>query len=162
MAERIAVNSPARLSEAIIRLTAMYRERKYVVVSMRPGKDRTLDQNALWFAMYQRIAQMTQIGDVEDARRYCKLHLGVPIMRKSDVDFFNAWNRSFLNLTYEEKLALMGPCSLFGPDGFPVTRLFDRAQGIVYTDKIAEEFESKGVIFDDLLSEVRRHENYQQ
>lgn len=153
MAERISVNSAARLSEAITRLTAMYRDRKYVVVSLRPGKDRTLDQNALWFAMYQRIAQMTQIGDVEDARRYCKLHFGVPIMRKASEDFRHGWSVSFLMLTYETKLELMGPCALFGPDGFPVTRLFDRAQGIAYTEKIAEEFSAKGVVFDDLLSE---------
>lgn len=152
MTDRIAVNSAARLSEAITRLTAAYKEHKYVVVSMRPGKDRSLDQNALWFAMYKRIAEMTEIGDVEDARRYCKLHFGVPIMRKSSVDFFNACNRSFMPLTYEEKLHLMGPCSLFGPDGFPVTRLFDRPQGVAYTDKIVEEFGPKGVRFDDLLS----------
>lgn len=150
---KISVNSSSRLSEAITKLTAMYREKKYVVVSMRPGKDRTLDQNALWFAMYQRIAQMTEIGDVEDARRYCKLHFGVPIMRKADEGFCHAWNVSFLMLTYEKKLELMGPCALFGPDGFPVTRLFDRGQGVAYTDKIATEFGDKGVIFDDLLSE---------
>lgn len=153
MTDRIAVNSAPRLSEAISRLTAMFREKKYVVVSLRPGKDRTLDQNALWFAMYQRIAEMTNMGDVEDARRYCKLHVGVPIMRKADVDFFNAWNRSFLHLTYEEKLHLMGPCNLFGPDGFPVTRLFNRAQGIAYTDQIVCEFAGK-VVFDDLLGDV--------
>lgn len=151
--EKVSVNSAARLSEAITKLTTAFREHKYVVVSFRPGKDRTLDQNALWFAMYQRIANMTQIGDVEDARRYCKLHFGVPIMRKADEDFRNAWNVSFLLLTYETKLELMGPCALFGPDGFPVTRLFDRAQGIAYTDKIVAEFSSKGVAFDDLLSQ---------
>lgn len=154
MADKISVNCPAKLSEAINRLTTAYREHKFVVVSFRPGKDRTLDQNALWFALYQRIAQMTQIGDVEDARRYCKLHFGVPIMRKADEDFRNAWNVSFLLLTYETKLELMGPCALFGPDGFPVTRLFDRAQGIAYTDKIVAEFSAKGVVFDDLLGEV--------
>ena len=153
-AEKISVNCPAKLSEAITRLTTAYREHKFVVVSFRPGKDRTLDQNALWFALYQRIAQMTQIGDVEDARRYCKLHFGVPIMRKADEDFRNAWNVSFLLLTYETKLELMGPCALFGPDGFPVTRLFDRAQGIAYTDKIVAEFSSKGVVFSDLLGEA--------
>lgn len=153
MSEKISVNSSARLAEAIAKITAMYRERKYVVVSLRPGKDRTLDQNALWFAMYQRIAQMTQIGDVEDARRYCKLHLGVPIMRKASEEFRHAWNASFLMLDYETKLELMGPCALFGPDGFPVTRLFDRAQGIAYTDKIAAEWSGRGVCFDDLLSE---------
>lgn len=151
MAEKISVNCPAKLSEAIGRLTAAYREHKFVVVSFRPGRDRTLDQNALWFALYQRIAQMTEIGDVEDARRYCKLHFGVPIMRKVSEDFRNAWNVSFLLLTYETKLELMGPCALFGPDGFPVTRLFDRAQGIQYTDRIVAEFSGKGVVFDDLL-----------
>lgn len=154
MTEKVSVNSAAKLSEAIHKLTQLYRDKKFVVVSMRPGKERTLDQNALWFAMYQRIAQMTQMGDVEDVRRWCKLHLGVPIMRRSDVDFFNAWNRSFLHLTYEEKLHLMGPCNLFGPDGFPVTRLFNRAQGIAYTDQIVAEFSAKGVVFSDLLSEA--------
>ena len=154
MTDKISVNSAAKLSEAITKLTAAYRQHKFVVVSLRPGKDRTLDQNALWFALYQRIAQMTQIGDVEDARRYCKLHFGVPIMRKADEDFRNAWNVSFLLLTYETKLELMGPCALFGPDGFPVTRLFDRAQGIAYTDQIVAEFSSKGVVFSDLLGEA--------
>lgn len=153
MTNKISVNSASKLSEAITKLTTAYREHKFVVVSMRPGKDRTLDQNALWFAMYQRIAQMTQIGDVEDARRYCKLHFGVPIMRKACEDFRHGWNVSFMLLTYETKLELMGPCALFGPDGFPVTRLFNRAQGIAYTDQIVAEFTGKGVVFDDLLSQ---------
>lgn len=151
---KLSVNGAARLSEAITRLTAMFREHKFVVVSMRPGKDRTLDQNALWFAMYTRIAQMTEIGDVEDARRYCKLHFGVPLMRKADPDFRHAWDVSFLMLTYETKMELMGPCALFGPDGFPVTRLFNRAQGIAYTEKIVAEWSERGVVFDDLLGEA--------
>ena len=154
MTDKISVNSAAKLSEAITKLTAAYRQHKFVVVSLRPGKDRTLDQNALWFALYQRIAQMTQIGDVEDARRYCKLHFGVPIMRNADADFRDAWNRMFLHLTYEQKLELMGPCAIFGPDGFPVTRLFNREQGIAYTDKIVTEFSAKGVFFGDLMGEV--------
>lgn len=148
---KLSVNGVAKLSEAIAKITAMFREHKFLVVSIRPGKDRTLDQNALWFAMYQRIAQMAEIGDVEDARRYCKLHYGVPIMRKADEDFRHAWNVSFLMLTYETKLELMGPCALFGPDGFPVTRLFDRAQGVAYTDKIVADWSQRGVVFDDLL-----------
>jgi len=154
MTEKISVNSATKLSEAINALTAMYRQSKFVVVSMRPGKDRTLDQNALWFALYQRIAQMTQLGDVEDARKYCKLHFGVPIMRAADADFRDAYNMALLHLPYEVKLNWMGPCALFGPDGFPVTRLFNRAQGIAYTDQIVAEFSVKGVVFTDLLGEV--------
>ncbi|WP_288492050.1 hypothetical protein [uncultured Pseudomonas sp.] len=153
MTERISVNSSAKLSEAVSRLTKLWRDSHYVVVSLRVGKDRTLDQNALWFSLYQRIAEMTQIGEVEDARRFCKLHHGVPIMRRDDPDFRDGWNRIFLNLTYEEKLALMGECSLFGPDGFPVTRLFNRAQGVQYTDRVLDDFRAKGVFFDDLLKE---------
>ena len=154
MTDKISVNCQAKLSEAITRLSAMFRDKKFVVVSLRPGKDRTLDQNALWFALYQRIAQMTQIGDVEDARRYCKLHFGVPIMRAASEDFRHGYNMALLNLPYEVKLSWMGPCALFGPDGFPVTRLFNRAQGIAYTDQIVAEFSAKGVVFTDLLGEV--------
>ena len=34
-----------------------------------------------------------------------------------------------------------------------MTRLFDRAQGAVYIEQIVAEFEPKGVVFDDILSE---------
>lgn len=153
MSEKIAVNSAARLSEAITKLTSMYREKKYVVVSMRPGKDRTLDQNALWFACYKRIAEMTAIGDEADARRYCKLHIGVQILLNTDPDFQESWYRVMRHLPYEEKLSMMGECKLFGPDGFPVTSLFNRQQGILYTDRLVAEFSQKGVFFCDLLGE---------
>lgn len=153
MTDKISVNSQAKLSEAITSLTTMYRDKKFVVVSLRPGKDRTLDQNSLWFALYKRIAQMTQIGDVEDARRYCKLHLGVQILLNEDDEFRNGWYRTMRHLTYAEKLDLMGGNALFGPDGFPVTRLFNRAQGIAYTDRIVADFTERGVVFADLLSE---------
>ena len=151
MTDRISVNSTTKLSEAISKLTSMFREKKFVVVSLRPGKDRTLDQNALWFAFYKRIAEMTQIGDAADARRYCKLHIGVQILLNEDEEFQRAWYRVMRHLPYEEKLAMMGDCKLFGPDGFPVTSLFNRAQGVAYTDRILAEFTAKGVFFDDLL-----------
>lgn len=153
MTDKISVNSASKLSEAITKLSAMYRDKKFVVVSLRPGKDRTLDQNALWFALYKRIAEMTQIGDAADARRYCKLHIGVQILLNEDVEFQQAWYRVMRHLPYEEKLAMMGDCKLFGPDGFPVTSLFNRAQGIAYTDRIVAEFSGKGVFFGDLLGE---------
>lgn len=154
MADRISVNSTTKLSEAISKLTSMFRDKKFVVVSLRPGKDRTLDQNALWFAFYKRIADMTQIGDAADARRYCKLHIGVQILLNEDPEFQQAWYRVMRHLPYEEKLAMMGECKLFGPDGFPVTSLFNRAQGVAYTDRILAEFTARGVFFGDLVGEV--------
>ena len=153
MSEKISVNSQAKLSEAITMLTRLFRDKKFVVVSMRPGKDRTLDQNALWFAFYKRIAEMTQIGDASEARKYCKLHHGVQILINEDEDYRAAWHRTTKHLNYEEKLDLMGDCKLLGPDGFPVTSLFNRAQGIAYTERVVADFTARGVVFSDLLGE---------
>ncbi|WP_176516953.1 hypothetical protein [Pseudomonas ceruminis] len=154
MTEKISVNSQAKLSEAVTMLTRLFRDKKFVVVTMRPGKDRTLDQNALWFAFYKRISEMTQIGDASEARKYCKLHHGVQILLNEDQDFQAAWYRVMRHLSYEEKLDMMGDCKLFGPDGMPVTSLFNRAQGVAYTDRILAEFTVKGVFFGDLVGEV--------
>lgn len=154
MTEKISVNSQAKLSEAITMLTRLFRDKKFVVVSMRPGKDRTLDQNALWFAFYKRIAEMTQIGDASEARKYCKLHHGVQILINEDEDYRAAWHRTTKHLNYEEKLDLMGDCKLLGPDGFPVTSLFNRAQGIAYTERVVADFTARGVVFSDLLGEA--------
>lgn len=153
MTDKISVNCQAKLSEAITRLSAMFRDKKYVVVSLRSGKDRTLHQNRLWFAMYKRIAEMTQIGDEAEARRYCKLHIGVQILLNEDPGFQAEWYRVMRHLPYETKLGMMGECHLFGPDGFPVTSLFNRSQGIAYTDRIVARFAPQGVYFDDLLSQ---------
>jgi len=154
VAERIAINSASKLSEAINLITRMYREKKYLVLSLREGKDRTLDQNALWFALYERIAQMTNIGDVEDARSYCKLHVGVRILLRDCADYRETWDRLFLHWSYEDKLALMGAHPVAGPEGLAVTRLFNRKQGIEYTDRIVSEFTGRGVFFGDLLGEA--------
>lgn len=63
MSDKISVNCQAKLSEVITKISAMYKDKKFVVVTLRAGKDRTLDQNRLWFGMYKRIAEMTQIGE---------------------------------------------------------------------------------------------------
>jgi hypothetical protein len=154
VAERIAINSASKLSEAISLITRMYREKKYLVLSLREGKDRTAIQNNLWFALYERIAQMTNIGDVEDARSYCKLHVGVRILLRDCADYRETWDRLFLHWSYEDKLALMGAHPVAGPEGLAVTRLFNRKQGIEYTDRIVSEFTGRGVFFGDLLGEA--------
>lgn len=154
MTDKISVNCQSKLTEAVTRMTTMFRDKKFVVVTMRAGKSRTLDQNALWFAMYKRISEMTQVGDPGEARKYCKLHIGVQILLNEDSGFQAEWYRVMRHLPYEAKLDMMGGCHLFGPDGFPVTSLFNRAQGIQYTDRIVAHFSRHGVVFSDLLGEV--------
>lgn len=149
---RLRINSAESLSAVIRKLSEEYKAHKYLVVSYRIGRDRTLDQNSLWWAMYERIAQMTQMGDAEDVRRYCKHDIGASILYRDEQEFREGWDTIIAELPYEMRLQLMGSCALFGPDGMPITRLFSRKQGVEYTDSIVAEFAPKGVVFDDLLS----------
>jgi hypothetical protein len=151
MSEKMIINSLPSLGTAIRELTQAFKDSKWLTVTWKVGKDRTLSQNALWFAMYQRIALMTEIGDAMDARRYCKLHFGVRILLKDSEAYRDQWFRLFSAMPYEEKLLLMGDHALTGPDGLPVTSLFDRKQGIEYTERVAAEFTQRGVVFDDIL-----------
>jgi len=151
-AYRVTINSLATLSACIAELYAKFREHKYLVLSVRPGKDRSLDQNALWQKMYERVAVSTGQGTQKEVWADCKLLLGVPILRRDDERFAAGWDRYFSDKSYGEQLFLMGANPLFGPDGFPVTRLFGTAQGREYTEAIADQYARLGVHFGDLLS----------
>lgn len=153
MGERMTVNSAARLSEAFARVTALFRQYGYVKLSASTGKDRTALQNALWFGMYKRAAETIEAGDAEEIRKLCKLEVGVRILLRDSQDFHATWFRLFAHLSYEEKLELMGGHPVAGPEGLPVTRLFDRKQGIEYTERVAAKLRAQGVYLDDLLSE---------
>lgn len=55
---KILINSQDKLTEAVTALQRTFAEKKYLTIQVKTGRDRTLDQNALWFAMYKRIAQV--------------------------------------------------------------------------------------------------------
>lgn len=150
---RLTVNGAASLTTALTKLTAAFREHKFLVISVRPGRDRSAEQNRLWQGMYKRISETLGQGDPKEVWAYCKLMLGVPILRRDDERFGKGWDRYFSDKSFEEQLFLMGANPLFGPDGFPVTRLFGTKQGAEYTDAILAYYMPKGVFFDDLLSQ---------
>lgn len=149
--ERLVVNSSVALSEALGDVQRMYRDHKYLVLNIRPGRDRSTEQNRLWRRMYDRISAVTGQGTADDAWAYCKLMCGVPILRRDDDQFQKGWMRYFAMRSFEEQLFLMGANPLFGPDGFPVTRLFGTAQGTEYTQRICDYYAQYGVFFDDIL-----------
>jgi hypothetical protein len=110
-------------------------------VQVSAGANRSIEQNALAFKWYAEIAQ--QMGDrtVSEVRAYCKLHHGVRIMRAEEETFRTAWNKHFIDWSYEDKLALM-----VEPMDLPVTRLMKVAQLSQYLDAIADEFMAQGVV----------------
>lgn len=109
---------------------------KRPVFELVPEK-RSLDQNAMFYALYQQIA--TQSGDqsINDVRRECKLRYGVPILRASDPEFKALYDKCIKDaLTYEEKLQSM--------DILPVTRRMSKEQGTEYIDTILREYSNQG------------------
>lgn len=150
---KLIINSDGAFSRAVGTISAEYQQHKHLTLTVKAGIDRTAQQNRLWAAMYKRLQQHGLFETGIEAKKYCKLLVGVPILLEESPDFAVAWRDHFGCLGYEEQIEMMGPCSLFGAEGFPVTRLFTRPQGRRYTEDLANhhEFVVKCVSFHDLL-----------
>lgn len=114
------------------------------------GKIRTWHQNKLQRRWMQEIAE--QLGDItaEEARGYCKLTLGVPILRAENEAFCARYDAIVKPLPYEQKLAIM-----MEPLDLPVTRIMTTKQKTAYLDAVWRHFSEKGVVLTD-PEELRR------
>jgi hypothetical protein len=100
------INSERSLAEVTNRLIELWHAKKYLRLSIKTGKDRSLDQNAISHCWYEQIAKEVG-GSAEQVKRECKLLYGVPILRASDAEFSD-WCVSALDwLGYEEKVEAM-------------------------------------------------------
>jgi hypothetical protein len=115
-----------------------------LVVSMERGSHRTVKQNRLQRQWLNEIAE--QLGDrtAEEARGYCKLAFGVPILRAENEAFLAAYDKHVKGLPYETKLAMM-----MEPLDFPVTRLMTTRQHTNYLDAIHRHFSEQGLALTD-------------
>lgn len=100
-------------------------------------ESRTVDQNAMFFALYAQVAAQKQDESVEEIRRYCKLHFGVPILRRDDPQFRDWYNKTLLHSDYEIKKESMRYV--------PVTSDFSKKQGSEYIDEIIREYSQQGL-----------------
>ena len=108
------------------------------------GRRRTTEQNRLQRLWLNEIAE--QLGDrtPEEVRGYCKLTMGVPILRAENVEFRERYDEIIRPLTYEQKLAMM-----MEPLDLPVTRLMTTDQKTRYLDAIQRHFLELGVALTD-------------
>jgi hypothetical protein len=114
--------------------------------------DRTLAQNRLQFEFTKQIARQKPDDTAEGWRAYCKLRIGVPILRIENEKFRNTYDRIIRPLDYEQKLELMSP-----PIDMPITSLMTVKQFALYLDEVQRHFASEGVALtagDDLMSEA--------
>lgn len=109
-------------------------------VVIRPHKSkRSADQNRL---MWLWLSEAEQHGDqtVEEYRAYCKLHIGVPILRAESEHFREQYDATVKGLDYETKLRLMGE-----PIDFPVTRLMGVQQMSRFLEAMRADLVARGV-----------------
>jgi len=115
-------------------------QKRPFTVDITKGKHRTVEQNRLQRLWLNEIAE--QLGDntPEEVRGYCKLTMGVPILRAESEAFRARYDAVVKPLGYEQKLALM-----MEPLDLPVTRLMSTEQKTRYLDAIVRHFGEQGV-----------------
>lgn len=115
-----------------------------MTVSISKGGKRTLKQNKLQRLWVNEIAE--QLGDQtpEEVRGYCKLTIGVPILRAEHDAFRERYDAIVKPLPYEQKIALM-----MEPLDFAVTRIMTTKQKTAYLDGVHRHFAEKGIVLTD-------------
>lgn len=115
-----------------------------ITVSWVLGRDRTGQQNRLQRMWCNEVS--TQLGDQtpEEVRGFCKLTMGVPILRAEDEAFCAAYDKVVMPLPYEDKLACM-----MEPIDFPVTRRMKVAQHVRFLDEMHRYWSERGLRLTD-------------
>ena len=103
---------------------------------LQDGK-RSLDQNAMAFALYKQISQQLEDQSIREIRAECKLTVGVPILRASNAKFMAMYDKGLKQLDYEEKLAAM--------EFIPVTSLMGKKDFSSFLDEVVRVYSQQGI-----------------
>lgn len=126
-------------------LTALLSNRAMpFTVAIKDGKHRTNNQNRLQHMWMAEAADQLKDQTSEDYRAYCKLHIGVPILRNCHEVFAEKYDRLIKPLPYEVKIEYMKE-----PIGFPVTSLMTTKQKGEYLDAVYQHLTGLGVKLTD-------------
>ena len=104
------------------------------------GKRRSVEQNKLQRRWLNEIAEQWDGHTAEEIRGYCKLHIGVPILREENEAFREKYDAIIRPLPYEHKLAAM-----MEPLSMPVTSIMTTKQKARFLDAVYLHFTEKGV-----------------
>lgn len=126
------VNSDTSLQQAIGELRELYKVHKFLSITIKTGKARSIDQNSISHAWYEQIARELRDDTALGVKNYCKLHFGVPILRAENEDFRIQYDTVLKPLTYEKKLMAM--------NFLPVTSLMTKPQLSQYLEAIQQAY----------------------
>lgn len=137
----VIVNSKQSLESCQLAMAAAWDKDKYIRVSWKIGKDRSMDQSALAEIWYRQVSHELSEDTPEGIKCEMKLRLGVPILRATDDNFRAMWDEKIKGIfTYEQKLALM--------QYLPVTSLLTVEQMSQYLDNMQKDWARRGVVLE--------------
>jgi hypothetical protein len=112
-----------------------------MTVNIEIGRQRSKAQNRLQRKWMKEIAD--QLGDQtpEEVRGFCKLTIGVPILRMENEKFREAYDRRVRPMPYEQKMAFM-----MEPFDLAVTRIMTTKQKTAYLDGVHRYFSERGIV----------------
>lgn len=125
-----------------------------ITVSISDGGRRSAKQNRLNRLWMNEIAEQMDGWSPEYARAYCKLTLGVPILRAENEEFCERYDAVVKPMPYETKMDLM-----MEPLDFPVTRLMTVRQQTKYLDGVHRHFSENGLILTDPGDLLKQHQS---
>lgn len=115
-----------------------------ISLTIAKGSKRSTKQNRLSRQWMLDIARDLEGWTAEEARGYCKLHFGIPILRAENEAFALEYDAVVRPLPYETKIKLM-----MVPFDFGVTRIMSVKQQTAYLDAISRHFSELGVALTD-------------
>ena len=131
------VNSDISLQAFIGDVREAYQTDRYLKISYKSGKGRSLSQNDISHAWYEQLARELREDNALGWKCYCKLHHGVPILRAEDDGFREIYDTVLIMMSYEKKLTVMKI--------LPVTSTMTKSQLSQYLTAIQTDFLSRGV-----------------
>lgn len=135
------INSAEGLSKFIGELRETWGTHKFVRVTVKTGKDRSLDYNALSHCWYQQVADELREDTALGVKNFCKLNFGIPILRAEDDEFRTFYDAGMkLSLNYEQKIKAMAY--------MPVSSLLTQKQFDQYARAMQEHYRTRGVVLE--------------
>jgi len=106
--------------------------RKWKVIVGAYKQDRSVEQNAVCHGWYGKIARELKEDTPEGVKRWCKLNIGVPILRTDDADFSAFCDLALKRLSYEKQIEAM--------KYLDVTSLMSTSQMLEYMTTMQDTF----------------------
>lgn len=104
------------------------------------GDLRSLAQNRLMHKWFRDLGKSELGMTADEARAWCKLHIGVPLLREESETFREQYDRLLKKRSYKEKIDFM-----VGPMEVPVTSLMTPKQMTSFLNTMHTKFGELGI-----------------